>query len=186
MAGGPNAFKTSPRRIATAQRRAQAVKLRLAGMRYDDIATQLGYNSRGAAAQDVQRALAAEIAEPAEELRAIEVQRLDMLWNTAMKVLTRLHVSISNGKVVHLDGAPVRDDGPVLQSIDRLLKIQERRARLLGLDAPKQVEVVSLDAIEQEIRRLNAELAAADQASGADELDRAETGEAGGAETAPG
>jgi hypothetical protein len=51
---------------------------------------------------------------------------------------------------------------PVLQAIDRLLKIQERRARLLGLDAPTQhrVNVLSEDAIDAEIARLEAELRA--------------------------
>jgi hypothetical protein len=125
--------KTSPRRIAVAQRRAQALKLRLTGARYDDIAAQLGYSTRAAAIQDVQRALVASVHEPAEELRALEVQRLDMLWQTALRVLTRQHVTVSNGKVVHLDGTPVKDDGPILAAIDRLLRIQERRAKLLGL-----------------------------------------------------
>jgi hypothetical protein len=185
MAGGAKESKTSPRRINIAQRRAQAVKLRLAGMRYEDIATQLGYTTRGAAAQDVQRALAAEISEPAEELRAIEVQRLDMLWHTAMKVLTRQHVTVSNGKVVYLDGTPVKDDGPVLHAIDRLLRIQERRAKLLGLDAPKQFEVVSLDAVELEIKRLNEEIARADEAARAADVEREEAGEASGVAAAP-
>jgi hypothetical protein len=41
------------------------------------------------------------------------------------------------------DGAPLLDDAPVLAAVDRLLKVQERRAKLLGLDVPvkRQVEV---------------------------------------------
>ncbi|WP_188195602.1 hypothetical protein [Nonomuraea sp. SYSU D8015] len=39
------------------------------------------------------------------------------------------------------DGAPLVDDGPKLAAIDRLLKIQARRAALLGLDAEKKVSV---------------------------------------------
>jgi hypothetical protein len=34
-----------------------------------------------------------------------------------------------------------------------------RRARLLGLDAPTQHQVLTIDAIDEEIRRLEAELA---------------------------
>jgi hypothetical protein len=186
MASTGRQSKTSPRSIATAQRRAQALKLRLAGARYDDITQQLGYSSRGAAVQDVQRALVATVQEPADELRALEVQRLDMLWQTALRVLTRQHVTVSNGKVVHLDGSPVKDDAPVLAAIDRLLKIQERRARLLGLDAPAKHEVVTLDAVEAEIRRLNEELerAAASSESeddGTGEFDGVEAGTAAGA-----
>ena len=35
---------------------------------------------------------------------------------------------------------PVIDDGPVLQAISTLLRVADRRARLLGLDAPAKVE----------------------------------------------
>lgn len=169
---------------AVAQRREQAIKLRMAGVRYEDIARQLGYASRGAAACDVQRALASTIAEPSEEMRALEVQRLDMLWQNAMKVLSRHHVTVSNGKVVTLDGEPVKDDGPVLQAIDRLLRIQERRAKLLGLDAPAKHEVVTLDAIDAQIRALTEELERADAAAA--ELDGTEAGETSGAQAASG
>jgi hypothetical protein len=79
-----------------------------------------------------------------------------------MKVLRRPHVVISAGKVVvHPDTRQsLEDDIPVLKAIDTLLRIQERRARLLGLDAPAQttVHVLSEDAIDQEIARLEAEL----------------------------
>lgn len=48
-----------------------------------------------------------------------------------------------------------------LQAIDRLLRISERRSRLLGLDAPVRTRVgtITLDAIESEIERLERELA---------------------------
>lgn len=165
---------------AVAERRSEAIKMRRDGVRYEDIAAALGYNSRGAAVQDVQRALATMVSEPAEELRALELQRLDAMWQAALEVLVREHITVSNGKVVTLNGEPIKDDGPVLNAIDRLLRIQERRAKLLGLDAPAKHEVVTLDAIESEIRKLNDELARAD------ELDRVEAGEAAGAETASG
>ena len=35
---------------------------------------------------------------------------------------------------------PVIDDGPVLQAISTLLRVADRRAKLLGLDAPAKVE----------------------------------------------
>lgn len=174
--------KTSARRVAAAQRRAEAVKMRRDGARYSEIAKKLGYTTPASAVQDVQRALSAEIAEPAAELRAIEVQRLDMMWQATIEVLRAQHVVVSNGRVVFLNDEPIKDHGPILAAIDRLLKIQERRARLLGLDAPKSIEVVSIDAVDAEIRRLNAELHAAEEAARlADELDRAETGPVGGA-----
>jgi hypothetical protein len=86
-------------------------------------------------------------------------------------------VTVSNGRVVTLDGQPLQDDGPILQAVDRLnhiedrkLRIQERRAKYLGLDAPKQV-VISDDVIDAEIRAL------------AEELDRAAAAETAGAAT---
>lgn len=168
MPGGPRESKTSPRRLRTAERRAQALKLRAAGMKYPDIAAQLGYASRGAAAQDVQRALLENVGEPAAELRALEVERLDMLWQTAMRVLAGKHPTVSNGRVVMIDGTPVPDVGPVLAAIDRLLKIQERRARLLGLDSPTKVELIDDSTVDAEIRRLTEELDRVEAAQAAD------------------
>ncbi|MFC6575537.1 hypothetical protein ACFQBS_02020 [Planomonospora parontospora] len=37
------------------------------------------------------------------------------------------------------------DHGAVLAAMDRVLKIMDRRARLLGLDAPARHEVLTLD-----------------------------------------
>jgi hypothetical protein len=192
MAGTGRQSKTSPRSIATAQRRAQALKMRLDGARYDEITQQLGYSSRGAAVQDVQRALVATVQEPADEVRALELSRLDMMWQTVIEVLRKEHVIVSQGRVVFLDDEPIKDTGPILAAVDRLLKIQERRAKYLGLDAPKQLEVVTLDAIDQQIRALNEELeraaanGEAEVGEGADELDGVEAGTAAGAAPATG
>jgi hypothetical protein len=59
------------------------------------------------------------------------------------------------------DGEPVLDDAPVLAAIDRLLRIQERRARLLGLDAPtrSRIEVVDDDVARMLVEQLEAEFA---------------------------
>jgi hypothetical protein len=74
-------------------------------------------------------------------------------------VLERNHVTVSHGRIIRGENEePLLDDGPVLTAIDRLLKIQERRAKLLGLDAPARHEVVTLDALDTEIARLSAEL----------------------------
>lgn len=171
---GENA--TSPRRVNTALRRAKALQMRAAGAKYDDITRELGYSRRSSAVIDVQRALVAAVSEPAAEVRALELLRLDEMWVAALSVLKRAHVTVSNGRVVRVkksDGTeePLLDDGPVLAAIDRLLKIQERRARLLGLDAPTKVEVISDDTVDREIKRLTEELdrTAADEAAAVEE-----------------
>ena len=151
------------KRTQVANRRAEAVNMRMAGASYQQIADALGYNSRGAACQDVSRALEAAIAEQtrtAEVYREEELQRLDLLLAEAWRVMKRAHVTVSHGRIIRDDDTdePLLDDGPVLSAIDRVLKIQERRAKLLGLDAPTKVEAITIDALDAEIAKLSAEL----------------------------
>jgi hypothetical protein len=140
--------------------------MRAAGLTFDAITAQLGYKTRSACIQDIQRAMAVAVSEPAADLRALEAARLEMLWVKAMQVLSRTHVSVSNGRVVYVttgDGQekPVTDDAPVLAAIRELRMISESRRKLFGLDAPQRVEVFTDDAIDAEIRRLTEELNAA-------------------------
>lgn len=152
---GRGRYTRSP---ATAERDAEAARMRANGSTYDQIATALGFSTRTNARRAIQRALAATVREPADELRQLELVRLDALWVEATKVMTAEHLTVNHGKVVEVDGVPLKDDGPVLSAIDRLLKIMERRAKLVGLDAPAKVQVMSLDAIDAEIEQLSAEL----------------------------
>lgn len=103
---------TTARNIAVAERRARAIELRRAGVTFQAIADQLGYRSRGAAAQDVRRALAAVVTAPAADLVTEEVDRLDAMLTGLWPAARRGH----------------------LGSVDRVLRIMERRARYLGLD----------------------------------------------------
>lgn len=132
------------RELATAERDAEAARLRSRGMSYRAIATDLGVEVAAAHAA-VQRALAAVVAEPAADVRALELDRLDAMYAAVLGVLERKHITVNNGKVIQLpdeDGklTPLEDDAPILQAVDRLLKIQARRAALLGLDAPVKAE----------------------------------------------
>lgn len=143
----------------TAERDAEAARLRARGQSYQEIATELGYADHTGARKAVQRALVQIVAEPAEDVRALQLEQLDRLALAALAVLERNHVTVSHGRIIRDENEqPILDDGPVLTAIDRLLKIQERRAKLLGLDAPARHEVVSLDALDAEIERLSAEL----------------------------
>jgi hypothetical protein len=166
------------KRADTAQRRKQAIDMRMAGASYQQIADDLGYTTRGAACQDVTRALETAVVEQARSVEAYreeELQRLDLLLTEAWAVLQRQHVTVSHGRIVRDEmDQPILDDGPTLSAIDRILKIQERRAKFLGLDAPQRHEVVSIDAVDLEIQRLTAE------------LQRGQAGEAAAAETVAG
>jgi len=135
--GGDGRFTRS---IETAERDAEAARLRARGLSYRAIAARMGVDVSTAHAA-VQRALKATVEEPAADVRVLELERLDRMYETVMGVLERKHVTVSNGKVVTLDDEPIEDDGPVLAAVDRLLRIQERRAKLLGLDAEKKINL---------------------------------------------
>jgi hypothetical protein len=181
------ASKNSPARVNATVRRAQAIQLRIEGKTLDQIAALLGYKSRGAVSQDISRALAAQITEPAAELRQIEAERLDAAWQrldgvreAVIEVLGRKHLTVSHGKVIYIGDEPLLDDGPILAAIDRLLNIErgrlqimERRAKLFGLDAPAKVSVITDEALDQELARAAAELAQLERATGS-EADPAE------------
>jgi hypothetical protein len=137
------------KRAEVAERRATAMRLKAAGKTLDEIMAEVpGYRSRAAVSQDISRALQQRVrdeGEAADELRALELERLDALYKAAWEVLERPHLTVSHGKVVKLtrpDGTEMtlRDDAPTLQAIDRLLRIAERRAKLLGLDSPVKLE----------------------------------------------
>lgn len=169
----------SARRVRVALRRGKALKMRAAGATYDEIYAAMpydpddphsGYKTRAALIQDIQRALMATLREPAADLRALQAERLEMLWRRGMQVLSRTHITVSHGKVVYtsVDGfeTPLADDMPVLAAMRELRQISAEYRKLFGLDAPAQVQVVSDDAIDEEIKRLTLELerAAASQA----------------------
>jgi len=109
------------RRIASLKRKKEALELRIAGVSYDAIATKLGYKSRSGAFEAVKTALVQTLIEPAEELRNIEVLRLD-------KALKAIWSQVLGGN---------------LPAVDRYIKVAQRRADLLGLDAPKRTDITS-------------------------------------------
>lgn len=142
----------------------RALELRRRNLTYRQIADQLGMGSVSRAYEAVQRSLMDAVVESAEEVRKVELDRLDELGRVAWRVLHNRHVHIGRGgdPTKDADGEPVLDDGPTLQAIDRLLKISERRAKLQGLDAPVQLQVVTTDQLDQEIALLEQKLAAND------------------------
>lgn len=152
------------RTLRGAERDAEACRLRASGHSYSQIAQQLGYGSKSNAHRAVQTALDSTVREGADELRGLQLLELDAMAKAAWGVLHREHILVSHGRIVLGAGGPVPDDAPVLQAIDRLLKIAERRSRLMGLDAPtkSRLEVLTMDVIDEKIAELEAELAAHD------------------------
>jgi hypothetical protein len=99
---------------------ARALEMRKAGSTYAEIGTALN-RTPGAILKMVRQALLDTIQEPADQVRALEVRRLDQLWR-------RLQPMIKHGGALGL------------KAIDTALHLMSRRAQLLGLDAPVRVE----------------------------------------------
>lgn len=150
------------------QREADAARFRAEGWTYQRIANELGYRDPSSARKAVQRALKASVRDANDTAVHLELNALDEMAREAWGVLQRTHVVVSQGRVVEMDGVPVPDDAPTLAAIDRLLKIQERRAKLLGLDAPtrSKVEVVTESVVDQAIAELEAQIDARARAEG--------------------
>lgn len=118
MPGVKNGHKTSPETAEAKMRAAKALELRMEGKTFATIAKEAGYNSPQAAHDAVKRALDATLREPADRLRALELERLDVLWQIQ-------YLNAQAGDV---------------QAMGACMKIMERRAKLLGLDAPVKVD----------------------------------------------
>jgi hypothetical protein len=115
-------------------RRTAAADARLSGQSWSEVAASVGYRNARAAFTAVNawlREQAIRDAETAEELRRLEAARLDKLqaalWDNAM-----------SGDV---------------QSVDKILKVSDRRAKLFGLDAPAELKVDGAQTVRYEIKR---------------------------------
>ena len=93
----------------------------------------------------------------------MELVKLDNIERRLLLVLGQRQPRVDHGRVI-FDVDPetkehvrVVDYGPVVQAAAGLLRVQERRAKLLGLDAPTQirVETVTEDELDAEVRRLS-------------------------------
>ena len=105
--------------ITAAEKQRRALELRKAGATFEQIADSLGYAFPAAAAKAVKTALKRTIQEPADEVRELELARLDAM-------LFAIWPRVKQGN---------------LQAIDRALKIMARRAEYLGLDAPAKIDI---------------------------------------------
>lgn len=142
--------------VESVERDAEALRLKGRGVSLQRISDQLGYGDKGNVSRAVTRAVAAVQAPAVREYVEQQLDTLDDLTRAALAVLEREHVMISDGRIVYdgprppdgeVDTRPaVTDDGPVLAAIDRMLRIADRRSRLLGLDTPTKSEAtVSVD-----------------------------------------
>lgn len=120
-----------------------AFQLRARSRTLGEIARQLGYVDASHVRKALKRHIDATVGPAAAEYRREMDAQLDEMQQAAVEVLERRHYTISNGAPVYLgEGTdqPLEDDGPVLSAIRTILSVQERRAKLWGLDAPTKVQ----------------------------------------------
>lgn len=128
--------KHSKLKPETIEKEAKVLELRRGGLTFDLIAQRLGYASASGAYKAYQNACNRIVYDDVIETRKVEMDRLDIaqaaIW-----------------------GNVVQGEVP---SVIALIRIMERRAKLLGLDMPTrtqiEVNVYEQDAIDAEVKRL--------------------------------
>jgi hypothetical protein len=101
------------------ERNMKAVELRASGMTYEEIAARMGWKNRGQAHQAVHKTLAKYEHLAVEEARTLSAMRLDSMLEAIWPKC--------------LEG-----DIPAIRTA---LDIESQRAKLLGLNAPTQIDI---------------------------------------------
>jgi hypothetical protein len=113
--------KHDPQRLAAVERQVAVLEWRKRGLSYSQIAARLGYRSRQAAWKAAWAGMTRTPTRPDANELALELARVDALFGAIYE-------------------RAIRGD---LGAIDAALSLMQFRARLLGLDAPPQVELSS-------------------------------------------
>jgi hypothetical protein len=115
---------------------AEVVKLRRGGLTWDMIAERVGYSAPMSAQRAYMRAANRIVQDDIDAIRKMETERLDIAQSAIW------------GRVLNGE----------LTAVQTFIRIQERRAKLLGLDQPfkQQIEVTTYDGstIDSEVARL--------------------------------
>ena len=125
------------------EKQLRVLELRKAGLTWEAIAAEVGYADHSGAVYAFRAAIKRVLQVPAEEVRSLEMERLDKLWEA-------VYSKAALGDIAAITAA---------------LKIMERRSRLQGLDAPTKIsqEVTTWagdESIDRAVRELAATLAA--------------------------
>jgi len=133
----PNGRPTKAGKVDTLRREQRVMELRAQGWTWQRIADEVGYASPSACKTAFDNAIKRTMQPVADEVRTLELERLD-------RFLSYLWDKIEAGDPI---------------AIDKGLKIMDRRAKYLGLDAPvkQQVEVTTFEGgteLDREVARL--------------------------------
>jgi hypothetical protein len=131
-------------KVTVRERERQAIALHLTGKKFDEIAEIVDYTNRGTAYETVMRALRRETVANIEEIRNVEIARIDAMlesiWPVAIEDPEWVRQFVGAKKVVPLRDEEGREvvfiipSDSKLEAIAKVLRLMERRARYLGLD----------------------------------------------------
>lgn len=129
--------RSTPENISTWERDVECVRLRKQNVDWDTITERLGYSSNGHAHNRYLHVLKEYPRDDVETMRDAELIAIEMKMN-------QLEQKCSQGDS---------------RSIEVWNKLSERKSKLCGWDQPerKEVTVLTKDAVEQAIEKLNAE-----------------------------
>jgi len=140
---------TTPEAIARLERDMECVRLRRANVGWDAIAKQLGYCDPGHAYKQFMSFMKSYPREDVDDAREVEAQRydqlLEVLWPQCLEVGSKQH-----------------------WAIDRVAKLLDQRARLMGWNRPvrQEISVLSESTVDAAIRELQATMEAQARAAG--------------------
>ena len=147
----------------TAETDAAIARLRLEGKSYRAIANELKIDIH-TAHDGLKRAYRNVVAPDVATLRAVENDKLDELEERAWEVMNRRHYFVSGQQASVINGPngePLFDSAPVLNAIDRVLRISIERRKLNGMDvktaSPRQIDEITESALDQAIEQLERE-----------------------------
>jgi len=130
---------------------------------FREIAEAVGYASEAGARHAVYRSLAAIVRPEAEVLRRLMDERYETVSAALMRTIVSPPPKTEVAKIVTDEhGRPIEDRDAVTRAATALVKLDERRSKLFGLDAPRVSVRLSLDDINAEIARVKAELGITD------------------------
>ena len=127
---GPRPTNLTPE---VAEKYREVVRLRSLGYTFDDIAQRVGYESRQGAHDAYRAALKWWGAESVDNARQLETERIEIMWRSVM------------GRLQEAQQRPNVDTAEVLGVVNTAVSVMKRKASLLGLDAPRQVEIAGQD-----------------------------------------
>lgn len=116
-----------------AEQSRRCYELKLAGWSHDRIAEELGI-SYGTVVNRIKAHIEVRVQPLADELRSVMVDRLDLC-------IEKLHEQIQDP-----DAA-----GRLARNVEVLVKVEERRAKLLGVDAPERVEAIVTEVTQADV-----------------------------------